>query len=320
MKPKVGIPRALLYYSYFPLWETFFNELGAEVIVSGPTNKKILNDGVKFCVDDACLPIKVFHGHVVDIKDKVDYLFIPRLISVERNEYICPKFCGLPDMIINSIKGLPRVIDCTINLRNNTLSFKKAILDVGRLFTKDYRRILGAYKYAMLKFNTFEDLVQQGATPLEAMRGKGPLIKEYRYSIGLIGHPYNIYDCYVSMGIIDKLRGQNINVLTQDMVLPCTINRIAKGFPKPMFWSFGKKIMAASKYFMKEGRVKGIVYLIAFGCGLDALVGDLAERGIRKKGVPFCLLTVDEHTGEAGIDTRLEAFIDMLEWKGAAEC
>jgi predicted nucleotide-binding protein (sugar kinase/HSP70/actin superfamily) len=60
--------------------------------------------------------------------------------------------------------------------------------------------------------------------------------------------------------------------------------------------------------------------MVAFGCGLDALVGDLVERRIRKKGVPFCMITIDEHTGEAGVDTRLEAFIDMLEWRDTQEC
>lgn len=320
MKPRVGIPRALVYYNYFPLWETFFQGLGAEVVLSSQTNEEILNDGVSYCVDDACLPVKIFHGHIIDLKDRVDYLFIPRLISVERNEYICPKFCGLPDMVINSITGLPRVIDCTINLRNGPLSFTKAVLDVGRLFTGDLHRIYKSYTDGLSRLCTFKKMMEKGATPLEAMKGDYTTAGKYAYSIGLIGHSYNIYDSYVSMRVIDKLRHRDINVLTQDMISENELNGIAKGFPKPMFWSFGKKIMAASQYFIEKKKVKGIIYIIAFGCGLDALVGDLAERGIRKKGVPFCLLTIDEHTGEAGIDTRLEAFLDILEWRDVAKC
>ncbi|MGI6703439.1 MAG: acyl-CoA dehydratase activase-related protein [Clostridia bacterium] len=320
MKPRVGIPRALLYYNYFPMWEAFFKELGAEVVLSDLTNKKILDDGVNCSVDDACLPIKVFHGHIINLKDRVDYLFVPRLISVERNEYICPKFCGLPDMVLNSVRELPTVIDCTINLRNSYSSLRKAVLDVGRLFTSDYRRIYMAYRKAAQNLKFFEELMENGATPLEAMRGCHSAKGEYRYPIGLIGHPYNIYDNYVSMRIIDKLRDRGINVITQDMICSTELDRIARGFSKPMFWSFGKRIMAASRYLIDERQARGIIYLVAFGCGLDALVGDLVERRIRKRGIPFCLLTIDEHTGEAGIDTRLEAFVDMLEWGGAKEC
>ncbi|MBU2609087.1 MAG: hypothetical protein KKF26_07200, partial [Chloroflexi bacterium] len=36
---RVGIPRALLYYQYYPAWKTFFEELGAEVVVSAPTSQ-----------------------------------------------------------------------------------------------------------------------------------------------------------------------------------------------------------------------------------------------------------------------------------------
>lgn len=320
MKPKVGIPRALLYYNYFPMWKTYFEELGAEVVLSNLTNKKILNEGVNCCVDDACLPMKVFHGHIIDLKDRADYLFIPRLISVKKNEYICPKFCGLPDMVLNSVKGLPPVIDCTINMRNGSSSFRKAVLEVGKRFTQDYRRVYRAYNKAIAQLRDFESLMEKGATPLEAMKGELPRHEGFNYTVGLIGHPYNIYDNYVSMGIIDKLRARGINVVTQDMVCTRELDKIAGNFTKPMFWSFGKKIMAASQYLIEKRQVRGIIYLVAFGCGLDALVGDLVERRIRRNGLPFCLLTIDEHTGEAGIDTRLEAFIDMLEWRDAAKC
>ena len=78
---KVGIPKGLMYCKYHPFLVTFFSELGAEIIVSEDTNKDILDAGVKYCVDDACLPVKVFHGHVDSIKDKCDLLIIPRIMQ-----------------------------------------------------------------------------------------------------------------------------------------------------------------------------------------------------------------------------------------------
>ena len=191
---------------------------------------------------------------------------------------------------------------------------------MGGLFTGSLSRIYNAYQKASAELADYERLMLNGATPLEALNGNGPPPADYQYSIGLIGHPYNIYDNYVSMSIIEKLRARGINVLTQDMVCKEELDRIAKGFSKPMFWSFGKKIMAASSYLIDQRNVRGIIYLVAFGCGLDALVGDLVERRVRKMGVPFCMITIDEHTGEAGVDTRLEAFIDMLEWRDTQEC
>jgi len=103
MDVKVGIPRALFYYQYYPLWKTFFEELDAQVVLSEHTTAKILDEGIKSCVP-SLFARKIFYGHVMNIKDKVDYLFIPRFTSISKKEYICPKFGGLPDMIRNSIK------------------------------------------------------------------------------------------------------------------------------------------------------------------------------------------------------------------------
>ena len=113
---RIGIPRALFYYQYFPFWKTLFEVLRFEVVLSPPTNKEILEQGTKLCVDDACLPIKVYHGHIAVLKDKVDMIFVPRVISIEPRKYICPKFLGLPDMIRNSIPDISRVLDTELNL------------------------------------------------------------------------------------------------------------------------------------------------------------------------------------------------------------
>jgi len=59
LKVKVGIPRALAYYTFYPLWKVFLEKLGAEVIISKITNRKILEDGIRETVNDACSLIGV---------------------------------------------------------------------------------------------------------------------------------------------------------------------------------------------------------------------------------------------------------------------
>jgi len=52
---------------------------------------------------------------------------------------------------------------------------------------------------------------------------------------------------------------------------------------------------------------------MAFGCGPDSLMMDMVQRqATRLRTTPFMSLTVEEHTAEAGIVTRLEAFLDMM--------
>ena len=92
---KIGYPRGLLYYEYYPFWGSFFNNLDVEVISSIKTNKEILDSGIENCVDEACLPVKIFHGHVSSLRDKVDYIFIPKYVSLYKREYNCPKHLGI---------------------------------------------------------------------------------------------------------------------------------------------------------------------------------------------------------------------------------
>lgn len=73
---KIGIPRGMLYYENFPFWRDYFQAIGYEVVVSKRTNKDILDSGILSSVDEACLPVKIIHGHVDYLKDKVDYIFL----------------------------------------------------------------------------------------------------------------------------------------------------------------------------------------------------------------------------------------------------
>ncbi len=159
MPQKTGIPRALFYYRYYPLWNTFFSELGAEIIVSGPTTRDVIVTGVKHCVDEACLPVKVFHGHVKDIKDRVDSLFIPRFISVSKNEFICPKFGGIPDMIRNTFKTLPPLISPEINLLKSKRGAVRAAIETGRHLGISRRKIMRAYSLAVGDYHKYRQQV-----------------------------------------------------------------------------------------------------------------------------------------------------------------
>ncbi|SHK44475.1 acyl-CoA dehydratase activase-related protein [Paramaledivibacter caminithermalis] len=316
MPIKVGIPRALLFYEYFRLWISFFENLGAEVVVSEKTNKEIIDNGVKSTVDEACLPVKIFHGHVLNLKDKVDYIFIPRLTSVNKYEYICPKFCGLPEMIKYSLKDVQNIIDTNIDFRKSKKNLNKTIIEIGRYITRDVNEIKKAFKNALEQHNEYHSLMKKGLLPIDILENNYIEQLNEEVKVVLLGHPYNIYDSYSSMNIIKKLRGYKLSVITCDALNRNVINQNAETLDKKMFWSFGRKILGTALYAMEDNEVCGIIYLSSFGCGLDSVIADIVERRIRRSSnKPFTLLTIDEHTGEAGIDTRIEAFVDMIRWR-----
>lgn len=321
MKPTVGIPQALLYYEYFPLWKTFFDVLGVRTLLSPATNKTILESGLKNCVDEACLPVKVAMGHVVELTGKADYIFLPRVVSVAAQEYICPKFLGFPDMVRNNIKNTPPLIDNNIDLYRPRSKAQKTFREIGRIFTPNPIKINRAFQKATKCLRQYQRLLEQNLLPAEAMKAvlgghasaetnlPGPVI-------ALIGHSYNIYDRYISMDLISRLKKMGVNVLTVENVIKSTIRLEAGRLPKKLFWTMGQQALGATFHFLQNPKISGIIHVTSFGCGPDALVGELMERYIyRTRPLPFLKLTLDEHTGEAGVITRLEAFLDMVQWK-----
>lgn len=318
---KVGIPRALLFFDYLPFWKTFFEELGARVIVSDITSKDILNDGVKACNDEACLPVKVFHGHVINLREKVDYLFIPRLTSVAQDEYICPKFGGLPDMIRNSIPGLPKIISTEINFRDPHKKLFGAIMEIGGYFSSNTARIMKAYKKSVQSYNNYRQQFRNGIPEWINQGSQRTKLKhEFNHlTIGLLGHPYNLMDFYINMNLIKKLNRNMVNIITPEMLDEDEISQKASTLRKKMFWTFGRRIIGAAMCLLEMGSVQGIIYIMSFGCGIDSFICDMVERRVRAAGLPFSVLVVDEHTGEAGFDTRIEAFVDMIKWRGKNE-
>lgn len=339
MAIKVGIPRALFYYKYFPLWKTFFNEIGAEIIVSGQTTKKIFDDGIKSCVDEACLPVKVFYGHVINLKDRVDYLFIPRFTSISKDEYVCPKFGGIPDMVRQTIKGLPEIIDTEINMRRSKKNSLKAAMKTGMLFCDSRNEIQRAYRKSVSVYREYRNQIRKGVLTSEIIDGfscedsfrNGANITPYHKSlnknikrsniqrmlnIAVIGHAYNVYDSYINMNILGKLSDMGAKIITIEMLEEHQVNHECLELKKKMFWNFGRKAYGSVGYLLKKKGIDGIVYITSFGCGIDSFVCDLTERKIRRLSqLPFIILTIDEHSGEAGLNTRLEAFIDMIRWR-----
>lgn len=325
MPVRVGIPRALLYYYYFPLWKEFLQQLGIEVVVSDRTTKGILTNGVQQCVDEACLPVKLAFGHVQNLVDKkVDAIFLPRMVSVSRREYICPKFLGFPDMIKQNINGLPPVIDTNINLRRRGQDINSFIQEIGAYFGKGSLKSWLAYQRALRIHKQYIKLLEQGLLPDEAMsvlagKSNKQTPVESDLTVAVIGHPYNIYDPFISMNLIQRLRKAGARVLTADNVTEQMVNQGVKRLPKKLFWTLSRRMTGGALNFHDQGSVDGIIHVAAFACGPDSMTGELIERFVRREGkVPFMNINLDEHTGEAGIITRLEAFLDMVRWRRTA--
>jgi predicted nucleotide-binding protein (sugar kinase/HSP70/actin superfamily) len=153
------------------LWKTFFEDLGAEVVTSEETNRVRWFREFRTAVDEACLPIKVFYGHVHELCRKdIDYLFVPRLVSIEPKSYICPKFMGIPDMIRAGFPNLPELIDITVDVSQSDKYLKRDIVKVGMMLGGSKKNILQAYQHGRMELKRCQELCRMGYSLWEAIK------------------------------------------------------------------------------------------------------------------------------------------------------
>jgi len=328
---KVGIPRALLYYQYYPMWKTFFEELGAEVVVSSPTTQTMLSKGSARVVAETCLPVKIFMGHVLSLVRKCDYMFIPTIRSVKRKVYNCSKFLGLPDMTKAVIPESPPILDIDIDINRGKRYLYQAIYQLGRHFSWNPLKVRQASIAAWQIHLNYQQLMSgHGLTPLSAIDRLSSLPQtepktspnhpaSNQANIAVVGHPYLLYDEHVNHRLVHRLEQANYRVLTPEMLTTEQLESATAKLVGRAYWTYEDEVVGAGGHYLESG-ADGVIGIMTFGCGPDSLMMDTLHRqAVRLKTTPFMSLTLEEHTAEAGVVTRLEAFIDMISRKKRGE-
>ncbi len=347
---RVGIPRALSYYRYFPLWETFLEECGVEIVRSDPTNKLILEKGVSHSVDDICLPVKCYFGHVLDLNEKADYILVERILSPERNlenGFTCPKLMALLDMVKHGLEIKPKILEFCLDSRKHPLT--RAIGRIAKSLGIPKRRALNSMKAAIERQKLYESKLtrmdvsiekrncQSGKNeeiPLTAqasdlfprqedarseMRKPCAKVTSHPYcqpkrdlKIAVVGHEYLIFDKFLSHDICGKLERLGATVYTSSALPEEIIEKEIMKY-EDISWVYERDLVGAASYFLSSGIVDGVIFVVCFACGPDSITMEIINREICPKNrPPVMTIVIDEHTGDAGVLTRLEAFCDMV--------
>jgi predicted nucleotide-binding protein (sugar kinase/HSP70/actin superfamily) len=296
---KIGIPKALLYYKYAQLWEGYLSSLDIEYIVSPATDREILSLGQSYAVDEACLSSKIYLGHVAWLKDRCDAVFVPRIGRIGKAGTVCTKFQAVYDLVENTFRGEGlKLLHYNIDLgqQENELS---AFLKLGAQLGKRKPQCLYAYWTA----KQAEKAAQMIAADEQKRQLEASGIK-----ILVIAHPYNTYDPYTGGPVITTLKEMGAVP-----VLGCACDSRAAiaasySLSDTVPWVFSRELIGAIA--LLEPKVDGIILLSAFPCGPDSMVNEIIIRRI--KGKPILNLTLDGQEGTAGLETRIESFLDII--------
>ncbi len=288
---QIGIPRSIFHYEIGGIFQRFFENLGLKVILSPETNRSIFLQGKQKMIDEFCFPLKVYAGHVLFLAQAGIYpIFIPVIVgSANNRSFLCHYQIRLSDMVRNL--GL---VD-EANLLTGVFKFNQnGFLDDG--FYEVGRR-LGCTNVVIANALAGARNLPIKMTDFIPVKG--------RRTIGLLGRSYVTYDAWASMDLVEKLRTLGCNVIREDDL------QIGEFYPEDLelHFTLSARTIIAARLMNARSDIDGLIFQIPFNCGPD---GDIAGQLIAEATKPFLTLVVDELTGQEGLMTRLEAFLDMV--------
>ena len=308
--PRVGIPRGLMFADYFPLFNAFFTELGFEVVPSEPTSKQTIERGLAASIGEPCFPYKVAHGHYIELAEKeVDYIFAPAFLSTEQPNpnlkfaQTCPYLQAAPEVIATctavkakGIKYLAPRLHFIRGKKHLEHAFRAIAQEIGKT-PKEAKQALEVGLEALARFRIWQS--DRGREVLNSLSGG-------QVAYVIVGRPYSLYDEAVNMSIGKKVQELGILAIPQDF-LPLEGVDIADYWKEAYSRQIQKKL-AAARIIRQDVRLRAIV-LTYFGCGPDSFANPFFKDEL---GEPCYVMQIDEHTADAGVITRLEAFSDTI--------
>jgi predicted CoA-substrate-specific enzyme activase len=319
-KTTIGIPRGLMvFYQQFPYWRTFFEELGFRIVLSDPTNRKLITQSLEKQQAETCFPCGVMHGHVLDLLAKdTDYIFLPSIIDSKAEKinptknYNCPWVQSFPYMAragLRESEDLKKLMIPVFHFRYSGKVLNNEVTTyMSEKFNIPKTKTLKAMKNAKKAQETFERKLEN--------RGREVLdnLPENKKSVVVIGRPYNTNDPELNLHLVEKLINLDVLPIPIDF-LPLSKENIYNDYSM-MYWPNGRNILAASRIIARNNNLNA-VYLGNFRCGPDSFLTHFVREEMKDK--PYLQLEVDEHSADAGMITRCEAFLDSLESSAQVE-
>ncbi len=299
----VGVPLAFSVHSVWPFYSWFFHSLGVKAVLS----TEIVPEGIAKQESNYCFPAEIAHGAIQDMLDKdVDYVFLPHFRDMPTMEdvhaCVCPLTQGLPfyarhafglrdDRMLRPLVSFSRGFEASRGAFEDVaekLGFSRAegsrAYDIG---VEQYQRFLAAYK-------------ELGRKVLREVQENPD-----RVYIALCGRPYNSFTRDANMGIPRKFTSQGVTVIPFDMIYDPDAD-----IPPNNYWYYGQENMKAVKQVRKIDNLY-LSWISNFSCAPDSFMLHYVRWLMGHK--PYLVLEIDSHTADAGLDTRVEAFLDIVE-------
>jgi predicted CoA-substrate-specific enzyme activase len=310
--PVIGINKSLLIHQLFPLYYNFFANLGCKVIVPTKVNEESFNRQTS----SFCFPAQVAIGLFDNLTEmNPDFYFMPHLEEmfvtggIDRKEFsatcIFTQGEGLWIKQLFKDKNLEgKIIAPTINFSRGFESATKDFVKIARGLGFGAAEAESAYHAAIATHREYRaERKAIGRQILEEL-AKSPEVSAYV----LFGPPHNALTDETNKGIPKKFASRGRMIIPFDM-LPTETEKMEDPHDDYMHWEMGQKIIRGAQIVKKNPQLFG-VYITNFLCAMDSLLVTYFRKIMGTK--PSLTLEIDGHTADAGVDTRIEAFLDVV--------
>lgn len=316
-KGVIGYPQVLTFHEYYPFFNAFFSELGFSLLLSPPTNSTIIREGVGSVASATCFPTKIAHGHVAWMKKavsqgKADYMFIP---SIRETFPTCDahpfaNHCSYVQYIPDLTNEALSLTEDGIPLLKPSLHFRMGKKQLMNELMQTARQIGITNKSCVNKAFDCAMQTQQRFTKQRLELGKKVLatLSEDTTAVVLTGKMHNIHDAGTNLNIGRLFRELGILVIPMDLLDLNNSPEVGEAW-RNMTLAMGQKTLVVADIVRRTPNLHA-VYLANFGCVNDSIYPNFFKREMGEK--PFLLLEIDEHSAEAGVITRCEAFLDAI--------
>ncbi len=310
-RPRVGLQRNLTFFDFFPFWRAFLDHLGCDVVLSTPTNPDIVRHTHEAAVAESCFPVKLAFGHLVDlVRQDVDIVFLPSMMTREHpapgqtHNHYCPLIPATPHLLMHNLPAglaMPRLVNRSLHFHNERAR-RTELRGLAEELTGATAREADAATAA-----GWAALEHYSSTIRARGRDALALLHEGLPAAVVVGRPYTANDPGANLDLPYKLRRLGVLPMPMDF-LPLDDVAVPAAYDD-MFWRSGQDILRAGVIVRDDPRLHAL-YLTNFNCGPDAFLLTYFRQTLGSK--PFLELEVDDHTADAGMITRCEAFFDSL--------
>ena len=308
----IGINKSFFINTLYPLYAHFFRGLGFKVKIADNVDQ----DGVDLKRAAFCYPAEIAHGYLYNLlTKKPDYLFLPQIkgMYVENGcqpNVTCPISQGEPYYLSSAFKdhatfksllSQRKVLMPVIDFSGGFDAAEKGFLEMGMKLGRTRAKSRRAFSKALcVQRQLMRDFREKGKSFLQELESH-----PRQYAVAIMGRSYNAYTPETNMGVPQKFASRGISVIPSDL-LPFADEPIESH----MYWSTGQLILKTAAFVKKHPQIFGC-FITNFSCGPDSFLVEYVKHLMGSK--PFLVLELDSHVADAGLETRIEAFLDIIQ-------